>query len=71
MEENIQKESKKLMSEHSIGKAIGEKNGMYEKKGDKALNGKNIAMYNEQWELIKIFPTKTAVLDFLGMKGHT
>lgn len=64
-------ESKKLMSEHSIGKTLGEKNGMYGKKGEKALNGKNIAMYNEQWELIKIFPAKTAVLEFLGMKGHT
>lgn len=49
----------------------GEKNGMYGKKGDKAINGKKIAMYDEKHNLIRIFNAKTAVLSFLGLKGHT
>ena len=64
-------ESKQKMSINSIGKTSGEKNGMYGKSGDKAINGKKIAMYNENNELVKIFNAKTAVLQFLGLKGHT
>ena len=64
-------ESKKKMSENSKGKTSGEKNGMYGKKGNKALNGKHIEMYDENWNLLKTFNAKTAVLEFLGMKGHT
>lgn len=64
-------ESKKKMSENSKGKTAGEKNGMYGKKGDKALNGKHIGMYDENWKLIRIFNAKTAVLEFLNIKGHT
>ena len=63
--------SKKLMSENSKGTNLGEKNGMYGKSGDKAINGKKIAMYDKNWNLIRIFNAKTAVLQFLGMKGHT
>lgn len=63
-------ESKQKMSEHSIGKTAGEKNGMYGKKGDKALNGKKIEMYDEDMNLIRTFNAKTAVLEFLNMKGH-
>lgn len=40
-------ESKRKMSINSIGKTSGEKNGMYGKKGNKAINGKKIAMYDE------------------------
>jgi group I intron endonuclease len=64
-------ESKKLMSEHSKGKTSGNKNGMYGKKGNKALNGKKIYMYDENHKLIKTFNAKTAVLEFLNLKGHT
>lgn len=64
------KESKKKMSENSKGKTAGEKNGMYGKSKDKALNGKKIAMYDENMNLIRIFNAKTAVLEFLQMKGH-
>lgn len=64
-------ESKQKMSEHSKGKTAGEKNGMYGKKGDKALNGKKIEMYDKDMNLIRTFNAKTAVLDFLDMKGHT
>ena len=60
-------EFRKKMSE----KTSGEKNGMYGKKGNKALNGKHIEMYDENWNLLKTFNAKTAVLEFLGMKGHT
>ena len=64
-------ESKQKMSISSIGKTSGEKNGMYGKKGDKALNGRKIEMYDENYVLIKTFNAKTGVLEFLGMKGHT
>lgn len=64
-------ESKKKMSINSIGKTAGEKNGMYGKKGNLALNGKKIEMYDENWNLLKTFNAKTAVLDFLDLKGHT
>lgn len=63
-------ESKKKMSINSRGKTAGEKNGMYGKKGNNAINGKKIAMYDEKHHLIKVFNAKTAVLEFLGMKGH-
>lgn len=59
------------MSINSIGKTLGDKNGMYGKKGNKAINGKKIAMYDINNNLIQIFNAKTAVLDFLGLKGHT
>ena len=59
------------MSINSIGKTSGNKNGMYGKKGNKAINGKKIAMYDTNNNLIQIFNAKTAVLEFLGLKGHT
>jgi hypothetical protein len=64
-------QSKKLMSEHSKGKTAGEKNGMYGKKGNKALNGKKVHMYDKNWNLLQVFNAKTAVLDYLNLKGHT
>ena len=64
-------ESKKLMSEHSKGKTSGAKNGMYGKSKNNAINGKKVYMYDQNYNLIKIFNAKTAVLDFLNMKGHT
>ena len=59
------------MSINSIGKTLGNKNCMYGKKGNKAINGKKIAMYDTNNNLIQIFNAKTAVLEFLGLKGHT
>lgn len=64
-------ESKQKMSVNSKGKTTGEKNGMYGKSGNQALNGKRIEMYDENWNLVQTFNAKTAVLQFLGMKGHT
>lgn len=64
-------ESKQKMSINSKGKTAGEKNGMYGKSGNNALNGKRIEMYDENWNLIQTFNAKTAVLQFLKMKGHT
>jgi group I intron endonuclease len=64
-------EAKKKMSEHSKGLVAGEKNGMYGKSKDKALNGKWVEMYDENHNYIKTFKAKTAVLDFLQLKGHT
>ena len=64
-------ESKRKMSENSKGKTTGEKNGMFGKSGNNAINGKRIEMYDENYNLIQIFKAKTAVLQFLGLKGHT
>lgn len=64
-------ESKRLMSINSKGKNIGSKNGMYGKSKNNALNGKKVYMYDKNYNLIKIFNAKTAVLEFLNMKGHT
>lgn len=64
-------ESKQKMSINSKGKTAGEKNGMYGKSGNNALNGKRIEMYDENWNLIQVFNAKTAVLQFLGLKGHS
>ena len=52
-------------------RSFGSNNGMYGKSGNKALNGKRIEMYDANWNLIQTFNAKTAVLQFLGMKGHT
>ena len=64
-------ESKRKMSENSKGKTSGEKNGMYGKSGNNAINGKRIEMYDKNHNLIQTFKAKTAVLQFLGLKGHT
>ena len=40
-------ESKEKMSINSKGKTAGDKNGMYGKKGNNAINGKKIGMYDE------------------------
>ena len=64
-------ESKRKMSENSKGKTSGKKNGMYGKSGNNAINGKRIEMYDEHHNLIQTFKAKTAVLQFLGLKGHT
>ena len=64
-------ESKQKMSINSKGKTAGNKNGMYGKSGNNALNGKRIEMYDKNWNFIQTFNAKTAVLQFLGMKGHT
>lgn len=64
-------ESKQKMSVNSKGKTSGAKNGMYGKRGNNALNGKHIEMYDENNNLIQSFNAKTAVLQFLGLKGHT
>ena len=64
-------ESKQKMSINSKGKTAGEKNGMYGKSENNAINGKQIGMYDKDWNLIQIFNAKTAVLQFLGLKGHS
>lgn len=63
-------EAKQKMSQNSIGKTSGEKNGMYGKSGDNAINGKKVGMFDENDNLIRVFNAKTAVLNFLGLKGH-
>ena len=45
-------ESKQKMSVNSKGKTAGEKNGMYGKSENNAINGKQIGMYDKDWNLI-------------------
>ena len=63
--------SKEKMSEQQKGKHAGEKNGMYGHKGDNALNGKKIEMLDAEGNVLRVFNAKTAILSFLGLKGHT
>lgn len=64
-------ESKQKISQNRVGKASGKENGMYGHSKNNALNGKWIGMYDENNNLMKIFKAKTAVLEYLGLKGHT
>ena len=65
-------EKKQQLSELRIknGKSKGELNGMFGKKGDNAINGKKIYMYDENFNLIQIFNTVGLALEFLNLKGH-
>lgn len=63
-------ESKLKMSINSKGKTAGQKNGMFGKKGQNAINGKKIDMCDKNGNVIQTFNAKTAVLDFLHLKGH-
>jgi hypothetical protein len=49
----------------------GARNGNYGNKGEKAKNGKQICMCDENWNIIKIFNTKTLALEFLNIKNHS
>ena len=66
-------ESKNKMSVNSRGKTLGEKNGNYGCKGDKAKNGKQIKQWQdkEHTVLIKEFNTVTLALEYLGLVGHS
>ena len=66
-------EQKQKLSELRIsnGKSKGELNGMFGKKGDKAINGKKVYMYDENFNLIKCFNTVGLALDFLNVEGHS
>ena len=56
----------------NMSKAVsGEKNGMYGKSGMNAINGKHVLMYDLEHNLEIDFPSKTAALQYLNMKGHT
>lgn len=49
----------------------GSKNGNYGNIGEKAKNGKQVCMCDDNWSIIKIFNTKQMVLEFLNIKGHS
>lgn len=63
-------EAKQRISQKNKINSKGEKNGMYGKKGENAINGKKIGMYNKNGELIKIFNTKSLALQYLNLKNH-
>lgn len=64
-------EQKARQSKKMKGKLIGDRNGMFGKKGCTAVNGKTIYMYDINFVLVKTFNTKQMALDFLNLKGHT
>ena len=64
-------ETIKKISESKKGKHNGEKNGMYGRKGDKAINSTKVYMYNDKKELIKVFNTVGMALEFLGITSHS
>lgn len=63
--------SKELMSINSKGKTLGDKNGMFNKKGENAINGVKVCMLNDNNEIIKIFNTKKLALEFLKLNSHS
>jgi len=52
-------------------KTTGERNGMFGKKGEGAVNGRMVVAYDEQGETIHSFVSVGTALDFLKIKGHT
>ncbi|MBI6005961.1 GIY-YIG nuclease family protein [Clostridium perfringens] len=65
--------SKILMSINSKGKTLGSKNGMYNKKGEQAINGKKVYQYLDpnKNNLINTFNTVGCALKYLGVVGHS
>lgn len=68
---NHSQKSRRKMSMNSKGKTLGERNGMHGKKGENAINGQKVYMYDLEWNLIKVFNTTLEALNFLETKGHT
>lgn len=60
------KEYREKMSKATSGK----RNGNYGNKDVKAKNGKQVQMYDKNWNLIKTFNTKQMALNFLKIKSH-
>ena len=60
-------ETKKILS-----KKMSEREGPNKGKIDVgATSSKTVYQYNKNWELIREFPSITATLKYLGIKGHT
>lgn len=49
----------------------GKNNGMYGKSGENSINGRMIYMLDDNKQVIKIFPSTTAWLEYYHMKGHS
>lgn len=65
-------EKKHQLSELRIanGKSKGELNGMFGKKGENAITGKKVYMYDENFNLVKTFNTVGLALEYLEVKSH-
>ena len=48
----------------------GEKNGMWGKRGDNAINGRHVYMLDDNKQVVKEFVSVRAALDYLKIKGH-
>lgn len=68
---NHSEESRKLMSVSQSGKWSGEKNPMFGKTGEKAINGKKVYMLDDKEKVVKEFNTMKLAQEFLNIKGHT
>ncbi|EGQ3794413.1 GIY-YIG nuclease family protein [Staphylococcus pseudintermedius] len=49
---------------------VGNKNGMYGKKGEKAINGQTVLAFDDDGELKHTFVSVREALKFCGVKGH-
>lgn len=69
---NHTEESKRKMSLNKKGKKIGEENGNFGNRGEKAKNGKPVYRYldKEKTIIIKKYNTVRMILEELGLKGH-
>lgn len=48
----------------------GEKNGMFNRKDEQAVNGRAVFALNDKEEVVHTFPSVKVALKFLGLKGH-
>lgn len=53
------------------GKSKGELNGMHGKKGENAITGKKVYMYDVNFNLVRTFNTVRLVLEYLNTKSHS
>lgn len=66
------KQSKEKMSKNSKGLVSGEFNGMFGKKGDNAINGVHVYMYEDEnkTKLLKEFVSVREFQKYFGITGH-
>lgn len=64
-------ESKDKMSNNRKGKTLGDKNGMYSRKGENSINGVPYHCYDDNGILIKDFVSFSEVKDWLDIKHHS
>lgn len=64
-------ESKDKISENRKGKTLGNKNGMYGKRGAESINGVHYRCYDDNKTLIKEFVSFSEVKEWLNINHHS